>query len=529
MKSFISSNVTNGIYFRLDGVSFQYVKSVCESKYERIVDVVNVFLEIDRISNFKNLSGRIFSEPFITSRIYGLFKIHKDNYPVRPIVSSTNCMGKPLEKWMLRKLELIAKKIGKYQIKNARQLFNQIDGKKLEGSNHVLVTWDFDSMFTNIPFQKTKEIVRKYYYLIQNETSMPVDVFLEALTFLIEDCAFFTFADEIYLQAEGLAMGNSLSQVLAEITTSFFMNEALSQFNNGEISFIYKYVDDIFGAVDETCLTKIQNAIEEAHGMKLKVCRENEESEVDYLQMKIRRKAYKGNLIDIRWFQKEYGSKNILNFHSYHPLNMRKSVVTEFIRNALKLSSSIHWEAVTDVLRETLKNSNYSRSYVNRNISRVLKEQSGGRVDDGMKYKRAMKPSTVFLSCPYYPGAMNSIRNTISKMSIRNVSLAPTIISNNRNTIFSNMKDKHGMSCIKNASFVVKCSHCSFSHTLFAVRYDIVSTLKMSLADESSILFKHCKCEGHSVNAVIDRKDIVRYKNGYDLRYAKEVLLLREC
>lgn len=108
-----------------------------------------------------------------------------------------------------------------YQVKSAHELFEKLDGNKLSGKNHVLVTLDFESMFTNIPFQKTKGIIQEYYYLIQNETSMPEDVFLEVLAFLIEECAFFTFNGEIYLQTDGLSMGNSLSQILAVITTSF--------------------------------------------------------------------------------------------------------------------------------------------------------------------------------------------------------------------------------------------------------------------------------------------------------------------
>lgn len=53
---------------------------------------------------------------------------------------------------------------------------------------------------------------------------MPVDEFLDALVLIVEECAFFSFENEIYLQTEGLSMGNSLSQVLAEITTSYFLN-----------------------------------------------------------------------------------------------------------------------------------------------------------------------------------------------------------------------------------------------------------------------------------------------------------------
>lgn len=75
---------------------------------------------------------------------------------------------------------------------------------------------------------------------------MTLEVFLEALSFLFEDSAFFVFGGELYLQTEGLSMGNSLSQILAEITTSYYLNEAMNFFSEEEISFVFKYVDDVF-------------------------------------------------------------------------------------------------------------------------------------------------------------------------------------------------------------------------------------------------------------------------------------------
>lgn len=230
------------------------MKEICETKYERMIEIVNFYIKDCDPMCFGILSKMLEAEPFIIARIYGLFKVHKD-YPIRPIISSTNCMGKPLERWVLAKLNVIAKNIDKYQIRSAQELFDEIDGKKMNGADHVLVTWDFENMFTNIPFQKTKEIIRKYYHLIREETYMPVDVFLEVLSFLIEDIAFFSFDRDTYLQTEGLSMGNSLSQVLAEITTSCLLNEAISKYGDDEISFLYKYVDDIIGGINKNYIT----------------------------------------------------------------------------------------------------------------------------------------------------------------------------------------------------------------------------------------------------------------------------------
>lgn len=237
------------------------------------------------------------------------------------------------------------------------------------------------------------------------------------------------------------------------------MIKALARFTNGEISFIYKYVDDVIGGIDESSLIDIQDGIEKSLGIKLQMCRENDENEVDYLQMKIRRQTDNYNLIDIRWYQKEYSSKSILNFHSFHPWRMKSDVVVEFIRNALKISSKIHWEEVTDVLRKVLQNSNYKRGYINGCISRIIMEMNSGRTIK----KEQTKTDTIFLPCPYYPGAIGFIRKSIKKMGIENVSIAPKLISNNRNDIFSNMKDRRELNCLKNASFIIECSDCSFS------------------------------------------------------------------
>lgn len=73
---------------------------------------------------------------------------------------------------MLTKLNLIAINIGAHQIHSSSDLFEKINGKRLSGPNHVLATWDFDSMFTNILFQRTKEIIKKYYHLIEQDTSI---------------------------------------------------------------------------------------------------------------------------------------------------------------------------------------------------------------------------------------------------------------------------------------------------------------------------------------------------------------------
>lgn len=520
MNEHMQMNVNRKVYYHCRDFSFEYVRHLCESKYERIRNFLNVYFKDDFSLNYKNLCQRLSFQPFVIPRIYGCFKIHKIGFPVRPIISSTNCIGKPLAKWILLKLEMIAKHLGRYNVKSAHDLFLKIDGKKLNNHKHVLVTWDYDNMFTNVPFHKTKEIIRKFYFLIQKETTVPVDQFLEALVFLIEDCAYFSFENEMYLQIDGLSMGNSLSQILAEITTNYLLNEALSKFNSGEISFLYKYVDDIIGAIDETYLPEVQFAIESLHeGMKLKIKLEDDMKEVDYLQVKVGRAFESDNSIHMRWIQKEYSSKQIVNFHSFHPMSMKENIVKEYVANGLKLTTPQHRRLTLTSLRKTLRNSSYPNRFIKRKMRNLYGHESG---------PSAKSPKNVrtrhYISHPYHPDAMDFALRSIKKIKITNVSLSPTIISNNKRSIFSNMKDKRDLNCVINSSFVLRCKNCNFYEIMHADKYDIPRTIDFNLKGIHSNSQKHCECFGHAINEEIMRGDIVQHKNLVDLNIAKNVL-----
>lgn len=68
-------------------------------------------------------------------------------------------------------------------------------------------TFDYDNMFTNINFGKTKSISREFYHLIEKETTIPVEVFIDAISFTVEGCPYFTYDNEIYRQIKGLGLG----------------------------------------------------------------------------------------------------------------------------------------------------------------------------------------------------------------------------------------------------------------------------------------------------------------------------------
>lgn len=235
---YVKRCVGEDVYRRLDGLSFKYIRELCESKYREMREVVNEVSRRDSFDELKICCDRLSFEPFMMPRFYGCIKVHKEGFPVRPIISSTDCMAKPLSRWLLRMLDIVASDVRRNQVDSAAEFVARVEGVRMK-HGHVLVGWDFENMFTNIPFSKTKEIIRSYYHLLAGRTSMECEMFLNCLSFVVEDTAFFSFRDEYYLQVEGLAMGNSLSQILAEITTSYCINAVLQSVEEGDVSFLY--------------------------------------------------------------------------------------------------------------------------------------------------------------------------------------------------------------------------------------------------------------------------------------------------
>lgn len=58
----------------------------------------------------------------------------------------------------------------------------------------------------------------------------------------------------------------------------------------------------------------------------MKLVEEDESNEVEYLELKIRR-ICSDMTVSFKWFQKDYIAKRVIDFHSYHPREMKENVV----------------------------------------------------------------------------------------------------------------------------------------------------------------------------------------------------------
>ena len=87
--------------------------------------------------------------------MYGLPKVHKENAPIRPIISSIGTFNYELASYLdkLIKPELNNSKV---ILKDSFDFVNKIS--KISNENYTMVSFDVESLFTNIPINETIEI-----------------------------------------------------------------------------------------------------------------------------------------------------------------------------------------------------------------------------------------------------------------------------------------------------------------------------------------------------------------------------------
>lgn len=76
-------------------------------------------------------------------------------------------------------------------------------------------------MFININLDETYSVIDELYDLLVATSKMPAHIFITCLQLYTKTATFFAYNWSIYKEKKGLAMGNKLAQVIAEIKTNY--------------------------------------------------------------------------------------------------------------------------------------------------------------------------------------------------------------------------------------------------------------------------------------------------------------------
>lgn len=507
MNKYLDDNIIAGNY-ELINDDLPTVQLNVEKAYTEIISLINPFLKLDGY-----LTRPLTPETFLIPLMYGRPKIHKDDIPMRPIVAATDMIGTVLSTWLLKNLQMIAATLEKYNIQNAKKLTPDLLTFKLV-PEHKLCSLDYVSMYTNVNVNETCKIILEYYHVIATSSSVPADVFISCIEFFTNIATFFIFNGKIFKQIKGLAMGNKLAPILAEIRTNYALLKAMENFGAETISFLYKYVDDVFTSIHKNDITAVKDRISAYTNMELTISNEDTNQDVDFLDCTFHRNE--DSSISSRWLKKNYSSLSILNYHSYHPMSIKRNIVREMIKNAYAVTSNEFIEDTKELLKKILVNSSYPNSFITKQL------QINMHVPNGHRNIEVKKQCFKFVSCPYVGPLIESIKSIVHANDIH-MKLAPRPSSNNKRILFSRIKDRREKLSLKNAIFKLNCSDCDFTHTATTGSSDVRRSIQHLFSDKRS------PCANHLTSFpchYIDRRAVVikSFQDKYDSEHSSHML-----
>ena len=289
-------------------------------------------------------------QKFNISKAYGLVKIHKTRFPVRPIISTVNSLTYFISKFFAKFLQNILR-IPKSHIDISLKLKEKIDNFYIQ-PDHEIISFDVVSLFTNVPEYLVCNAIEKRWHQLHNKISINCSEFLHVTKYILNN-NFFQFNEKFHRQTFGSAMGNPISSILSDIDMEHLESYCISKLQSKPL-FYFRYVDDIVlcihkNNIDDTL--KTFNSYDT--NLEFTVERSNNNS-ISFLDMKIIINEQR-NIIT-NWYKKPTFSGRYLNYNSHHPLSNKIAIIYCLVDRAIKLSHNNFHKINISSIKLLLKN-----------------------------------------------------------------------------------------------------------------------------------------------------------------------------
>ena len=262
--------------------------------------------------------------------LYGLPKIHKNNWPLRPIVSQINSPAYKLNKYLDYLLTTAEKGIPNL-LQDTTKFLQIVNNLQPLPDNCILFTIDVTSLYTVLPHDLVINYVEEMYTeTLDNWNEYTPDIrpipgtLIKEIIRVILNQTFFTFNDKTYLQNYGITMGAPSSVKLANIALYKHLDKILKNYSDIQPLLHLRLIDDIFGIWPGTEIELFNwvKYLNDSH-QSIKFTLESSKTEIPFLDTLV---YVEQNKVKTKLYKKPTDNKQYLHFNSEHPQHVKKAI-----------------------------------------------------------------------------------------------------------------------------------------------------------------------------------------------------------
>ncbi|XP_065664801.1 uncharacterized protein LOC136086432 [Hydra vulgaris] len=310
-----------------------------------------------------------------------MHKVSKDSSlpTIRPIISTIGTYNYNLAKHLSHLLSPYIPK--QFCILDSFSFIEKLN--QINGTNKLIVSYDVESLFTNIPLKEIINIATDLFFKDKTNSKRFSKIHFKKLLLISTSGSHFLFGGKYYDQTDGVAMGSLLAPILANIFVGYHEQTWVKNCSTLKITapFFYKrYVDDITAIFNSECeaLEFLKHLNKQHKSLKFTMKKE-QDNQIAFLDVLIK----KSNSFLTSVYHKKTYTGLLLNCFSFIPSGYKFGLFRCLIDRRFKINNSwVGFDKDIKNLSLVLQNNKFPQKIIDYEIKSYIDKKMNPSVSN---------------------------------------------------------------------------------------------------------------------------------------------------